>query len=432
MEEMNIENAKKIAKELGWKKWIRRPFGTFVLSLFERAGTPEFSVKAGFNKDCTLKAQFFQNGVWYESEKVFDINSPGLERYLKKHSIKDMSNNLNKFHKKAISRIKAINKSKDEPLKKLRKIYDILTVATTFTWETHVIEHIFNKRIKSEVEKYVKHDIDKFIGDASFPEKKNINALMEEEMIKGISSEKIAKKYGWLKTRDGFSEPFSAKEIENMRREVKKSSPHKYPEMPKQLAKLFKEVQELVWFRTARTDVLYHLMFLSRPSLIQVAEKFKMSFEDLRDCYIPSLLLGKPEKYPYPNFSWFVYEGKGTYSTREILEEESHAGITETKGLVAFKGKVKGIAKVVYLVNELEKVKKGDILVTQMTFPNFIAAMQRAAAFVTDEGGITCHAAIVAREMRKPCIIGTKIATKIFKDGDLIEVDAYNGIVKKV
>jgi pyruvate,water dikinase len=56
--------------------------------------------------------------------------------------------------------------------------------------------------------------------------------------------------------------------------------------------------------------------------------------------------------------------------------------------------------------------------------------MQKAAAFVTDEGGLTCHAAIVAREMKKPCIIGTKIATKVLKDGDMVEVDANKGIVK--
>ncbi len=56
--------------------------------------------------------------------------------------------------------------------------------------------------------------------------------------------------------------------------------------------------------------------------------------------------------------------------------------------------------------------------------------MKRAAAFVTDEGGITCHAAIVAREMKKPCVIGTKIATQIFKDGDMVEVDAQRGVVR--
>ena len=60
------------------------------------------------------------------------------------------------------------------------------------------------------------------------------------------------------------------------------------------------------------------------------------------------------------------------------------------------------------------------------------AAMEKAAAFVTDEGGITCHAAIIAREMKKPCVIGTKKATKVLKDGDLIEVDAEKGVVRKL
>ncbi|MBI2476111.1 MAG: phosphoenolpyruvate synthase, partial [Candidatus Taylorbacteria bacterium] len=79
---------------------------------------------------------------------------------------------------------------------------------------------------------------------------------------------------------------------------------------------------------------------------------------------------------------------------------------------------------------DLEKVKPGDILVTSMTTPNMVPTMKRAAAFITDEGGITSHAAIVSREMKKPCIIGTKIATKVLKDGDLVEVDANSGVVK--
>jgi len=58
--------------------------------------------------------------------------------------------------------------------------------------------------------------------------------------------------------------------------------------------------------------------------------------------------------------------------------------------------------------------------------------MEKAAAFVTDEGGILCHAAIVAREMKKPCIVGTRYATQIFHDGDLVEVDADKGMVRKI
>lgn len=75
---------------------------------------------------------------------------------------------------------------------------------------------------------------------------------------------------------------------------------------------------------------------------------------------------------------------------------------------------------------------EGAILVTTMTRPEFMPAIRRASAIVTDEGGITSHAAIVSRELDVPCIIGTKIATKVFKDGDLVEVDANKGVVRKV
>ena len=96
------------------------------------------------------------------------------------------------------------------------------------------------------------------------------------------------------------------------------------------------------------------------------------------------------------------------------------------------KGVVRGSAKIVLNNHDLRKIVRGDILVVPMTTttPDCILAMKKAAAFVTDEGGITCHAAIVARELKKPCIIGTKIATKVLKDGDLVEVNGNEGKVK--
>ena len=67
-----------------------------------------------------------------------------------------------------------------------------------------------------------------------------------------------------------------------------------------------------------------------------------------------------------------------------------------------------------------------------MTRPDYVAGMKKSAAIVTEEGGITCHAAIVSRELKIPCIIGTKIATKALKDGMMVEVDATNGVVRKI
>ncbi len=97
------------------------------------------------------------------------------------------------------------------------------------------------------------------------------------------------------------------------------------------------------------------------------------------------------------------------------------------KGQIAYQGKVSGKVRIVKRADQAEKVVEGEIIVSPMTTPDFAPAMKKAAGFVTDEGGITCHAAIIAREMKKPCIIGTKTATQFFQDGDMIEVDATVG-----
>ncbi|MFH1713015.1 MAG: PEP-utilizing enzyme [Candidatus Jacksonbacteria bacterium] len=99
------------------------------------------------------------------------------------------------------------------------------------------------------------------------------------------------------------------------------------------------------------------------------------------------------------------------------------------KGSPVYHGLVKGF------VHNLEirsgkKVDSNFVLVASMTRPNNLILIKRSLAIVTDEGGILCHAAIVAREFKKPCIVGTKIASKVLKDGDLVEVDADKGVVR--
>jgi len=120
------------------------------------------------------------------------------------------------------------------------------------------------------------------------------------------------------------------------------------------------------------------------------------------------------------------YLNKYNYSLRKI----DVAGIDTIKGNTAYPGIVRGVVKIICNKDMFGKLNNGEILVTGMTTPDFLPVIKKASSFITDEGGITCHAAIVAREMKIPCIIGTKIATKVLKDGDLVEVDANNGIVK--
>ncbi|MFH0969535.1 MAG: PEP-utilizing enzyme [Patescibacteria group bacterium] len=102
----------------------------------------------------------------------------------------------------------------------------------------------------------------------------------------------------------------------------------------------------------------------------------------------------------------------------------------EIKGMVASRGLVNGKVCIVLKNEDFHKFLKGDILVTNMTRPEFLPLVKKAIAIITDDGGITCHAAIISRELKIPCVVGTKIATKVLKDGQLVEVDANKGVVK--
>jgi len=114
------------------------------------------------------------------------------------------------------------------------------------------------------------------------------------------------------------------------------------------------------------------------------------------------------------------------------IEETSDQSSGTLSGQSAFPGFAKGYVRLVNIKADLSKVKSGDILVSTMTSASYLPAIQRSAAVVTDEGGVTCHAAIACREVQKPCIVGTKVATKVLHDGDMVEVDATNGIVRKL
>lgn len=101
-------------------------------------------------------------------------------------------------------------------------------------------------------------------------------------------------------------------------------------------------------------------------------------------------------------------------------------------GRPIYLGKAIGRAKIVTDSKDLNKVEKGDILVAVQTPPDYIRALKKVAGAVVDEGGVTSHASILCRECKVPAIIGTKVATKIYKDGDLLILDSTKGTVQKI
>lgn len=428
MKKVTLNQIQDKIQSLTWKKWLQRRFSPLVASFFV-----EGSIQSSFEKigipSMSCRAIILQKSFWYESEEVWQVAVKKLKPYLQDHSIFDITQSLDDFYKKKKKRIQLLVQQKNDPLKKFKEVYEILTLCTTYIWLAHILESFYVKIINKEVPKYIKKDVDKFIGDASFPKKKTVNVLMEEAMRRGDDPQKIADKFGWVNVRSSFDEPFNAKDIKKLTKEIGPSQEHHRVEIPKELKQLFDEVQELVFFRTARTDIFYELLFLSRPIIKELAKHYHLYFSDLKNYTAQSLIEGKPEKFS-EKYTFAQYKNEYYFGDNSIVEEEKIRKTDHVKGRIAFQGIVKGTVKVVRSEAELDKVEKEDILVTQMTFPSFVIAMHRAAAFVTDEGGITCHAAIVAREMQKPCIVGTGKATKIFKDGDLVEVNADKGVVK--
>jgi phosphohistidine swiveling domain-containing protein len=181
---------------------------------------------------------------------------------------------------------------------------------------------------------------------------------------------------------------------------------------------------------------------IAYPLLQELASRFDLTFDDIShltpeeilnlESNVPQNIESRKSGYAVTKQNGIrnVYCGKELSDLRLMLTDGYSCD--QVCGNPANKGFARGIARVLKDKSEIGKVEKGEILVTAMTTPDFIPAMERAAAFVTDEGGITCHAAIVSRELGKPCIVATGNATKVLKDGDLIEVDANTGIVKKV
>ncbi|MFH1696005.1 MAG: PEP-utilizing enzyme [Candidatus Micrarchaeota archaeon] len=127
-----------------------------------------------------------------------------------------------------------------------------------------------------------------------------------------------------------------------------------------------------------------------------------------------------------------IFTGEKAKKIAEKVREIKLTKVNFLHGQCGSPGKAKGKVKIINTQKDIKKMKKGNILVSIATNPDIVPAMKKASGIVTEQGGVTSHAAIVAREMNTPCLIGTKIATHVFKDNDLVEVNASKGIIKKL
>lgn len=214
----------------------------------------------------------------------------------------------------------------------------------------------------------------------------------------------------------------------------------------KALAKFF---QKSVYYRTARLEWMNNACFIMRPLLEDCAKRLNIKFDEL--IYLlptelisavengeisteqVSLVTKRQKGYAYisdNNQQYILATGSDLDIWKSKYSEEHESSSEIIRGITAFRGTVRGKVVIVKDRSELHLVENGDVLVTRLTTPDFVMAMKKAVAVVTDLGGITSHAAVTCRELKIPCIIGTKNATKILKQGAIVEVDANQGIIK--
>jgi len=230
-------------------------------------------------------------------------------------------------------------------------------------------------------------------------------------------------------------------------RRLIKAHIEKIGQKDKKAKSLIETLQESIYHRSWRTERYYRNAETIKNFFEEISRRYNIpgnliyyfSCDEIRDCLqkrsakeFISIAKERKNGYACVAYKGFVkiYEGKElSYLKSKIRLREIAMG-SEIKGQAAFLGKVQGIAVVVKNKSELSKVTRNAILVSPSTTVDYVPVLKHVKAIVTEEGGVLSHASVISRELHIPCIIGTKIATGVIKDGDLVEVDATRGIVR--
>jgi phosphoenolpyruvate synthase/pyruvate phosphate dikinase len=219
--------------------------------------------------------------------------------------------------------------------------------------------------------------------------------------------------------------------------------------IPRNLQKVYEIAADITFLKGYRKDATYYSFYILEKILkeiskrigLDITESHMVTYKEIEDLLVHNKKMDKEEIarrkdcaiMTIKDGNLIVYSGdeaKNFFANKNIKKEEIEINSDMFKGTCASSGQAKGVVKIINTTAEMDKMNQGDIMVSHTTFPALVPAMKKASAIVTEDGGITCHAAIVARELKTPCVTGIKIITKIVKDGDLVEVDADNGLVK--
>ena len=261
--------------------------------------------------------------------------------------------------------------------------------------------------------------------------------------------------FGWLELINYIGTPLS---LERLLEQLNHLSQKEHKKTTHNLSQNFRHILEIatdigyVRQGAAEYSSIFHFKLIT--FLEKTTQKIGLTYREMLNLVPQEIADGlsgaKSRKELYAlvekrkNYNWLVYSEEETERLVVIDDpaqiEELYRRVVPTvdpnttmlTGQVGNKGKATGRATVIMATDDFPKFIEGGVLITTMTTPDFVILMQKSKAIVTDIGGMLSHASIVSRELNKPCVIGTKFATQVFKDGDLVEVDAEMGIVRKI
>lgn len=262
------------------------------------------------------------------------------------------------------------------------------------------------------------------------------------------------KRFAWVGTHNFWGSPLSwSRILKEIKTESRKSVSQRRKRerirlAPPIIKKYVKLAQALIYWRFRCAEASSYSIFYLKPILNILAKKIGLRFSDMiwfthdeilkaykrRIQLDKKIALKRQRGYGiiYLHRKKEVITGQKLHHLAKIFLEGKKIMTQELKGISVCRGLVRGYVHIVFNPADLKRFKRNEILIAPETTPDFVPAMKLAAAIVTDQGGLTSHAAIVSRELKIPCVIGTKIATKVLKDGDLVEVEATRGVVRKL
>lgn len=426
--------------------------------------TKEFDAAAHFNANRLINDNKWRAGIYrkidFYTKRYFEAGEK--LRSLPLHDFQD---------KKIVATVRRV-----VPLQHYHQVYSILANGVVLDGRNH-----FSNKIREGLRRNI-NDERKFeehwsfltqVTKMSLRQKKDYEIALLAKGMKKMSNRqiqerlgKLHQKYCWL-DYNNMGPAASLEEFQQALQEAIKNNNNldllwelkTLKEKQRQLTKklqlntqsrfLLNLAQHVIWQKGYRKDMQYHGFYCYEALFKELARRknisdwqtltflFPWEVENFLLRNIPTVSELKERR----KYSCFIVKRTGPtmlwgrkarqfVKKLNLVEDFSH--LSQAKGQCAYAGKVKGRVKLVQTPKDMQKMQKGNVLLSQATSPDLLPAMKKAAAIVTNTGGLICHAAITSRELKIPCVVGTGNATLIFKDRELVEVDATKGIIRRI